>query len=109
VLGTVYFVVVAMRGQAPMMLPWLLMQYAVPVALIAWIEADAKELRLTPCFDFGLFLLALWPLSLFWYCIRARGWSGLALAIGLFLLGSVPMMFMTVVDVLRLIRSVAAP
>jgi hypothetical protein len=90
------------------MLAWLLMQYAVPVALLAWIAADAKERRRTPCFDFGLFLLGLWPLSLFWYCIATRGWRGLALAVGLFLLGSVPMMFMTSVDVLRVIRSMAA-
>jgi hypothetical protein len=109
VLGPVYFVVAAVRGQSPLMLPWLLMQYAVPVALIAWIAADAKERRRTPCFDFGLFLLALWPLSLFGYCIATRGWRGLALAVGLLLLCSVPMMFMTVVDVLRVIRSIAAP
>ena len=109
VLGPGYFVVAAARGQAPLMLAWFSMQYAVPVALLAWIAADAKERRRTPCFDFGLFLLVLWPLSLFWYCIATRGWRGLALAVGLYLVCGVPMMFMTLVDVMRVIRSMAAP
>jgi hypothetical protein len=109
VLGPVYFVVAAVRGQPPLMLAWLLVQYAVPVALIAWIEADARERRRTPCFDFGLFLLALWPFSLFWHCIATRGWRGSALAVGLYLLCGVPMMFMTAIDVLRAMRSMTAP
>jgi hypothetical protein len=109
VLGPVYFVVAAMRGEAPLALAWPLMRYAVPVALLAWIAADAKQRRRTPCFDFGLFLLVLWPFSLFWHCIATRGWRGLALAVGLYLLCGVPMMFMTLVDVLRAIRSMTAP
>ena len=109
VLGPVYSVAAAMRDQAPLTLAWVLMQYAVPVALLAWIAADAKQRRRTPCFDFGLFLLALWPLSLFWYCFATRGWRGLALAVGLYLVCGVPMMFMTVVDVVRAIRSVGGP
>jgi hypothetical protein len=106
VLGPVYFVVAAMRGQEPLRLSLFVMQqYAVPVALLAWIAADAKERRRTPCFDFGLFLLMTWPLSLFWHCGRTRGWRGLAMAAGLLLLCYVPMMFMAMVDVVRVIGS----
>lgn len=101
VLGPVYLVTAAVRGQQPLLLVPFLMQYAVPVALLAWIMADAKERRRTPCFDFGFFLLATWPLSLFWHCWLTRGWRGLALAAGLLLLGNVPMMFMVLVDIAR--------
>lgn len=105
VLGPAYFVVAAMRGQEPERLVLVLLQYAVPVTLLAWIAADAKERRRTPCFDFGFFLLATWPLSLFWYCGRTRGWRGAALASGLLLLCYVPMMFVVVVDVVRVLGS----
>ena len=103
VLGPIYILVATARGQEPSRLALVLMQYAIPVTLLAWIAADAKERRQTPCFDFGFFLLATWPLSLFWYCGRTRGWRGVALASGLLLLGYVPMMFVVVVDVVRVI------
>jgi hypothetical protein len=105
VLGPVYVVVAAMRGQPPRVLPLLIVQYALPVTILAWIAADAKERRRTPCFDYGFFLLATWPLSLFWYCISTRGWRGLGLAVGLLLLCWLPMMFMGVVDAVRIIAN----
>ena len=74
VLRPVFLVTAVVRGQQPLLLAPFFLKYAVPVTLLAWIVADAKERRRTPCFDFGFFLLATWPLSRFWHCWWTRGW-----------------------------------
>lgn len=53
---------------------------------------DALRRRRRPCFDFGLFLLYAFPLSMLWYCFWSRGWRGLLLLIGLGSLLFVPLL-----------------
>jgi hypothetical protein len=43
-----------------------------------------------PCFDFGLFAVLFFPVSLLWYCCWSRGWSGLLLLLLIFALWLVP-------------------
>lgn len=106
-LQPLYFVAAEARQTAPAPLARLVFQYALPVTIVAWIAADAKERRSTPCFDFDSFVLATWPASLFWYCIATRGWRGLRLSLGLLLFCGVPMMFMVIVDIFRIVLGMA--
>src|SRR6476469_9437697 len=90
ILQPAYFLVQRIPGPVPMNLAEVLFRYAIPYSTALWIVADAKQRRRTPCFDFGFFVLAMWPLSLFWYCISSRGWHGLGLSMGLTALAFVP-------------------
>jgi hypothetical protein len=53
------------------------------VPIVIWMDHDAVRRRCRPCFDFGLFLVYAFPLSLLWYCFWSRGWRGLFLLLGL--------------------------
>lgn len=97
ILQPIYFVSASMRNSAPGLLAILVFQYALPITIVAWIAADAKERRQTPCFDFSFLLLLAWPVSLFGYCVFTRGWPGLGLAVALFLLVYVPALVTVVV------------
>jgi hypothetical protein len=99
ILQPTYLIAEHMRGAAPLLLADFLFQYALPVVIVCWIEADAKERRRTPCFDFGFFLLILWPLSLFVYCISSRGWAGVGLSFALLMLAYVPAIVTLMVSV----------
>jgi len=90
ILQPIYALASSTPGPVPLNLAEVLFRYAIPYAIALWIVADAKERRRTPCFDFGFFVLATWPLSLFWYCISSRGWRGLGLSFGLIGLAFVP-------------------
>jgi hypothetical protein len=81
----------------------LIARYAVPIAIVLWIASEARDRRQTPCFDFTFWLLVFWPLSLFWWCIKTRGWWGVLVAFGLLLLAGVPGIFATLVDIGRMI------
>jgi hypothetical protein len=39
------------------------------VMLVLWVDDDARRRRRIPCFDFGLLVGVLFPLSVAWYCI----------------------------------------
>jgi hypothetical protein len=69
--------------------------WGVPVAI--WMNHDALRRRRRPCFDFGLFLLYAFPLSMLWYCFWSRGWRGLLLLIGLGSLLFVPLLIEDIV------------
>jgi hypothetical protein len=51
--------------------------------VLIWMDHDAHLKRRRPCYDFGLFLMATFPLSVVWYCFWARGRRGLKLLLGL--------------------------
>jgi hypothetical protein len=91
ILQPVYALFASVPGPAPRNIAEVIFRYALPYTIVLWIVADAKERRSTPCFDFGFFALATWPVSLFWYCISSRGWRGLGLAAGLMALACVPL------------------
>jgi hypothetical protein len=57
---------------------------ASPLAIIFWIDSDARHKRLVPCCDFGLFMYMFFPASLLWYAIWSRGAWGLLTATGVF-------------------------
>jgi hypothetical protein len=60
-----------------------LLGYCWELPVIIWMNHDALRRRCRPCFDFGLFLLYAFPLSLLWYCFWSRGWRGMLLLLGL--------------------------
>jgi len=90
VLEPVYFLAALARGVEQPLLVHGVIQNAQWLMLVVWMTTDAKERRQTPGFDFGFFLLILYPISLFWYCIHTRGWRGLGLSLGLLLLTQLP-------------------
>src|ERR1700733_9517514 len=51
--------------------------------VLIWIDYDAVRRRRRPCFDFGLFLIVSFSLSVLWYCFLNRGWRGIKLLLGL--------------------------
>jgi hypothetical protein len=61
-----------------------------PVMTVLWVAADMRSRGKTPPFELPFLLLLCWPLSLAWYCVWTRGWPGLLLAIGLFLMTYLP-------------------
>src|SRR6478752_4576505 len=63
--------------------------FALALACILWIMADAQTRRQTPCYDFGFLVAVFFPISLFWYVFWSRGWRGflmLGTVLGLLLL-----------------------
>ena len=63
--------------------------FALALACILWIMADAQTRRQTPCYDFGFLVAVFFPISLFWYVFWSRGWRGfvtLGAVLGLLLL-----------------------
>jgi hypothetical protein len=61
-----------------------------PVMTVLWAAADMRSRGQTPPFELPFLLLLCWPISLAWYCVWTRGWNGLILALGLFVLTYVP-------------------
>jgi len=60
--------------------------------VLIWMDFDALRLRRRPCFDFGLFLVSTFPLSLAWYCFWTRGWRGIGVLLGLASLLCIPIL-----------------
>src|SRR6059058_5280417 len=60
------------------------------ILLLMWMEADARQRRQVPCFDFGFLAYLAFPLSVAWYCLWSRGWRGLLVLLGLVCLVSMP-------------------
>ena len=53
--------------------------FALALAFILWVTADAQLRRQTPCFDFGFFVAIFFPISVFWYVFWSRGLRGFLL------------------------------
>jgi hypothetical protein len=51
--------------------------------VLIWMDFDAVRTRRRPCIDFGLFLVATFPLSVVWYCFWSRGRRRMRLLLGL--------------------------
>ena len=52
------------------------------VPVVIWMNYDAVRRRSRPCFDFGLFLIYAFPLSMLWYCFWSRGLARHAVTAG---------------------------
>ena len=54
------------------------------VAVILWLQKDARRTGVGAVHDWGYFLWLAWPLVIPWYAFRTRGRSGWKLTAGLF-------------------------
>ena len=54
------------------------------MAVILWLQQDARRTGVGSVHDLGYFLLLAWPIVIPWYAFKTRGRSGWRLAIGLF-------------------------
>ena len=77
-------------GITPSNAAHLITSWTFPIFLVAWVQADARSRRCTPCFDFGFFLLPIWTLSVPWYLIWTRGWRGVLVALMFYFLAVFP-------------------
>jgi len=54
------------------------------LAVIIWLQKDARRTRVGTVQDWGYFLLLAWPAVIPWYAFKTRGRSGWRLTAGLF-------------------------
>jgi hypothetical protein len=54
------------------------------LAVVLWLQKDARRTGVGAVQDWGYFLLLAWPVVIPWYAFRTRGRSGWRLAAGLF-------------------------
>lgn len=54
------------------------------IAVILWLQEDARRTRVDGVQDSGLFLWFVWPFLIVWYAWKTRGRAGWRLALGLF-------------------------
>ncbi|ODU01120.1 MAG: hypothetical protein ABS79_02220 [Planctomycetes bacterium SCN 63-9] len=72
------------------------------LALVLWMDLDARRRRIVPCHDFGFLTMVVFPASLVWYVFWSRGWRGVFLLAGLLGLWAVP--FLSAVATAILVR-----
>ena len=94
--GVVAVLLVAFMASGAPPLAMVLLGYLGPLAAVLWIVEDAHQKRRTPCFDFGYFLLVMYPFSLVWYCVSTRGWRGWLLVLAVLGIVYVPYVVATV-------------
>lgn len=56
------------------------------LAVVLWLQRDARRTGVGAVQDLGYFLLLAWPVVIPWYAFRTRGRSGWLLMLGLFAL-----------------------
>ena len=56
------------------------------LAVILWLQKDARRTGVGSVLDLGYFLLAAWPIVIPWYAFKTRGHAGWRLLLGLFTL-----------------------
>src|SRR5947207_15662307 len=56
------------------------------LAVILWLQKDARRAGVGSVLDLGYFLLAAWPIVIPWYAFKTRGRAGWRLLLGLFTL-----------------------
>lgn len=56
------------------------------LAVILWLQKDARRTQVGAVHDWGYFLLLAWPVVIPWYAYTTRGWSGWRLTALLFAL-----------------------
>ncbi len=80
----------------------LLAEYSLPLAVVLWVAADARQRRRVPCHDFGWLVLVYYPVSVAWYLIRTRGWlRGVGMLLVLIVLLCLPNLCATIAWTLR--------
>jgi hypothetical protein len=59
---------------------------APPIAVILWLQKDARRTGIGRVLDFGLFVWIAWPVVIPWYVFKSRGRAGWGLLCGLIVL-----------------------
>jgi hypothetical protein len=72
-----YNVLCAAAGLAPLEGVNVLWGVGIGSLVVWWVRADKPSSRYWPCFDYGTFMMAWWPVLLPHYLVRTRGFSGL--------------------------------
>jgi len=66
------------------------------LAVILWLQKNAKQAGVPYILDLGLFLWLAWPIIIPWYAFKTRGRAGWRLSLGLFtVIGSAYLCWMT--------------
>jgi hypothetical protein len=87
--SSVFLITHVVFGPPPSEEVQVLTSFALALAFILWVMADARSRHRTPCYDFGFLVGIFFPASLVWYVLWTRGWRGLltlAALVGLMLL-----------------------
>lgn len=71
-------------GAAPSDRMWILSSLSLEFFIVLWVMNDARERMCVPCFDFGFFVLAGFPVSVVWYLFWTRSWRAF-ITLGIFL------------------------
>jgi len=71
---TLYLCAFACAGKVPTAGEEWFIAIAWSLLLVLWIDADARQRRHIPCFEFGFLAAVYFPVSLLWYCVWSRGW-----------------------------------
>ena len=61
----------------------LLFSFGPLLAVILWLQKDARRTGVGAVQDWGYFLLLAWPIVIPWYAFKTRGRAGWALGLGL--------------------------
>jgi hypothetical protein len=79
-------VAAALYGAAqvePLPIVGIVLTAAPVIAVILWVQADARRTGVAAVLDLGLFLWLTWPATIPWYVFKTRGRGGWKLVLGL--------------------------
>jgi hypothetical protein len=79
----------------------LFVSFAPLMAVIIWLQLDARSARLSLIYDWGLFMWLAWPVLLPWYAFKTRGRRGWALVLKLVALVFAPWLASFAAAILR--------
>ena len=82
-LWVVYSVLCAAASLAPLDGVNALWSLGMGTLVVWWVRTDTHPSRYLPCFDYGTFMMAWWPVLLPHYLVRTRGFKGLLIYAGL--------------------------
>jgi len=68
----------------------LMMQAGPLLAIVCWLQKDARRTGVGSVLDFGYFAITAWPVVIPWYAFTTRGGEGWRLTAGLFALIAAP-------------------
>jgi hypothetical protein len=98
---TVFQGAYVVAGVSPSDLAITLSTCGLGLAFVLWVLADARQRQRVPCYDFGLLIIAYFPVSLLWYVFSSRGWRGMLTLAALLGLMLVPSLAATLVWLLK--------
>jgi hypothetical protein len=82
-LWVVYSVLCTASSVAPLDGVNVLWSLGMGILVVWWVRTDTHPSKYSPCFDYGTFMMAWWPVLLPHYLVRTRGFKGLLIYAGL--------------------------